>query len=113
MMKDGKSISIEEQNKRGCIGCDNLKIYPHDMVELCILPKNECTHGNNMAMKSKKWQFDLTKCPDCNTLQRMKPMIEGSKCDSSGVPRLCASVVVVCTKGKHKGELMWSNENWD
>ena len=44
-MKDGKSISNSEQEQLGCIGCDNLKIYPFDLVEVCILPKNECTHG--------------------------------------------------------------------
>jgi hypothetical protein len=63
--------------------------------------------------RNKNWQFDLTRCPDCNTIQRMKPMVAGSKCDGAGTPIFCASVVVVCNRGKHKGELMWGNENWD
>ena len=60
--------------------------------------------------RAKDWQFDLRICPDCDTLQIMKPMRLGSRCDN----RECKSEVVECTrKGKHFGELMWANENWD
>lgn len=63
--------------------------------------------------KQKNQMFDLRICPDCNTLQIMKPMIEGSKCDGAGVPLFCDSVVIICTKGKNRGKLMWYNENWE
>ena len=45
MMKDGNSISIAEQNKRGCDGCENYRVYPKQLVELCVLPGEQCTHG--------------------------------------------------------------------
>ena len=58
---------------------------------------------------SEKQMFDLRICPDCNTLQLMKSMKEGTKCDNPE----CESVIIVYgRKGKHHGELMWDNENW-
>ena len=64
-----------------------------------LLP--DWTPGNQM--------FDLRICPDCNTLQLIKPMVEGSRCDNAE----CESVVTIhARKDKHEGELKWSNENW-
>lgn len=53
--------------------------------------------------------FDLRICPDCNTLQLTKAMVEGSKCDN---PECESFIRTYARKGKHEGKLMWDNENW-
>jgi hypothetical protein len=45
MMKDGNSISITEQNRRGCLGCKHYVIIPEQLVEFCDLSANKCTYG--------------------------------------------------------------------
>ena len=79
--------------------------------ELKMLPQTKFIKSLLPDWKAKNWQFDLRICPDCNTLQ-IKPgkvIKEGTQCDNS----MCETVLTLCQKGKHAGEFMWINENWD
>lgn len=53
--------------------------------------------------------FDLRICPDCNTLQLIKPMVEGSRCDN---PECDSVIIIYSRRDRHEGKLMWDNENW-
>ena len=44
MMKDGNSISVAEQERRGCVGCNNYKVIPEQLIEYCVMPGKECTY---------------------------------------------------------------------
>lgn len=54
MMKNGNSISIAEQNRRGCVGCANYRVYPLQLVELCVLPGDQCTYGEDNCETDSK-----------------------------------------------------------
>ena len=58
MMKNGNSISIAEQNRRGCVGCANYKVYPLQLVELCVLPGDQCTYGEDNCETDSKLVSD-------------------------------------------------------
>jgi len=51
----------------------------------------------------KRWNEDLTKCPDCGLVQK-KPKIKGDHCENPE----CESYVMLYKDGK----LRWWNENW-
>ena len=58
---------------------------------------------------NKNWQFNMAKCPDCNTIQTTIKDV-GTHCDNP----MCASVVQEYTrKDNNFGKLIWQNENWD